>query len=192
MLRISPPWLCKAFGDKTPDERSKIITDNKLCPFCLLHSSEEVCYSKTYKTKPIFLELGCKEQHIKWLHDVLKELPCLKGEKECKVNMVQGQDGWRTLEDKWMDMEEAEREVFFVNVLYGTGLDSDEELEREIEKTEADMDACILRRAKRAGVIVAEPEGRHMSKEERDCICKKIGNEPGALSQEKERNRGDE
>ncbi len=43
-----PPWLCKAFRDKTPEERSKIIADNKLCPFYLLHSSEEVCYSRTY------------------------------------------------------------------------------------------------------------------------------------------------
>jgi hypothetical protein len=72
------PWLCKAFGDKTPEERNRIIVDNKLCPFCLLHSSKEVCYSKTYKTKPVCAEPGCKEQHIKWLQEVLKELPCLK------------------------------------------------------------------------------------------------------------------
>jgi hypothetical protein len=26
-----PPWLCEAFGDKTPKERSRIIEDNKLC-----------------------------------------------------------------------------------------------------------------------------------------------------------------
>ncbi len=32
-----PSWLCKAFGDKTPEERNKIIVDNKLCLFCLLH-----------------------------------------------------------------------------------------------------------------------------------------------------------
>jgi hypothetical protein len=47
-----PSWLCKAFGDKAPEERDKIITDNKLCPFCLLHSSDEVCFSKTNRTKP--------------------------------------------------------------------------------------------------------------------------------------------
>ncbi len=46
-------WLCKAVGDKTPEERSRIIEDNKLCPFCLLHSAEEMCYLKTYKTKPV-------------------------------------------------------------------------------------------------------------------------------------------
>jgi hypothetical protein len=59
-----PPWLCKAFRDKTPEERTRIIVDNKLCPFCLLHSSDEMCYSKTNKTKPVCTEPGCKEQHI--------------------------------------------------------------------------------------------------------------------------------
>jgi hypothetical protein len=90
--------------------------DNKLCPFFLLHSSEEVCYSKTYKTKPVCTEPECKEQHIKWLHEVLKELPCLKEGKECKVNVVQGEDGWRTPEDMWMEMEEMGEEVFFVKL----------------------------------------------------------------------------
>jgi hypothetical protein len=30
-----PPWLCKAFGDKSPEERNRIITDKKLCPICV-------------------------------------------------------------------------------------------------------------------------------------------------------------
>jgi hypothetical protein len=94
--------------------------------------------------------------------------------------MVQGEDGWRTPEDTWMNLEEAEGEVFFLNVLHGKEPDSDEETEREIKKTEAAVDACILRRAKRAGVSVAGPEGRHMSKAERDLICGMIGDEPGA------------
>jgi hypothetical protein len=42
-----PPWLCKAFGDKALGERIKIITDNKLCPFCLLHNADEICFSKS-------------------------------------------------------------------------------------------------------------------------------------------------
>jgi hypothetical protein len=37
------------------------------------------------------MEPECKEQHIKWLHDVLKELPSVKGVEECKVNLVQGE-----------------------------------------------------------------------------------------------------
>ncbi len=84
---------CKAFGDKTPEERSKIIDSNKLCPFCLLHSAEEVCNLKTYKTKPVCTKLECREQHVKWLHDVLKGLPCLKEGQECKVNLMPGGEG---------------------------------------------------------------------------------------------------
>jgi hypothetical protein len=47
-----PPWLCKAFGDKAPEERSKIIMDNKLCPFCLLHNADEICFSKVKIQSP--------------------------------------------------------------------------------------------------------------------------------------------
>jgi hypothetical protein len=56
-----------------------------------------------------------QEQHIKWLHDVLKKLPCLKGEKRCNINLVQKPRGV----DSWMDLKEAEAtdEVYFVNVL---------------------------------------------------------------------------
>jgi hypothetical protein len=61
---LHPPWRCGAFGDKKPEERAKIIEDNKLCPFCLLHEESEVCYSKLYKTKPGCTETGCKGQHI--------------------------------------------------------------------------------------------------------------------------------
>jgi hypothetical protein len=43
-------------------------------------------------------------------------------------------------------------EVFFVNVLHGTGPDSDEEMERAIKKTGAAVDDCIFSRAKRAGL----------------------------------------
>jgi hypothetical protein len=35
-----PAWLYTAFRGKVPEERSKIIADNKLCPFCLLHNSD--------------------------------------------------------------------------------------------------------------------------------------------------------
>jgi hypothetical protein len=59
----------------------------------------------------------------------------------------------------------------------------DEELEKEIERTEAAVDDCIhrrARRARRARVSVSRPVGKHMSEEERDLVCEKIGDEPGA------------
>jgi hypothetical protein len=70
--RVRAHSLTGVQNNQTPEERSKIIMDNKLCPFCLLHSSLEVCYSKTYRMKPICTEPQCKEQHMKWLHEVLK------------------------------------------------------------------------------------------------------------------------
>jgi hypothetical protein len=69
------PWLCKAFGEKTQDERSRIIEDNKLCPFCLLHSANEVCYSRTFKNKLVCPVPECKELHIEWLH----HMKCIMG-----------------------------------------------------------------------------------------------------------------
>jgi hypothetical protein len=40
----SPPWMCKAFGDRAPEERKKIIKDNKMCPRCILHSTDNVFF----------------------------------------------------------------------------------------------------------------------------------------------------
>ncbi len=70
---IHPPWQCRVFRDKTTEESDKIIKDNKLCPFCLLHDVDEICYSRVNKTKPVCKEIGCGGQHIKWLHEMLKE-----------------------------------------------------------------------------------------------------------------------
>jgi hypothetical protein len=76
-------------------------------------------------------------------------------------------------------LEETIEEVFFVNILHEVGLDFDDEMERELEKTLEAVEACIRRRAKRVGVSVAGPEGRRMSEAERDHICEMIGDEPG-------------
>jgi hypothetical protein len=46
-----------------------------------------------------------------------------------------------------MKMGEMEEEVFFVNALWVEELDSDEELEAEIARTEAAIDNCFRRRA---------------------------------------------
>jgi hypothetical protein len=87
--------------------------------------------------------------------------------------------GWRAPEDTWMDMEEAEEEVFFVNTLRAGVPDSDEELEAEIARMEKAIDDCFQRRAKRAGVGVDMPEDRLMSESERDCLSEKLGDWPG-------------
>jgi hypothetical protein len=54
-------------------------------------------------------------------------------------------------------------------------LDSDEELEAEIARTEAAIDDCFRRRAKRARTAVGELGDRCMSEEERDLLSEKLG-----------------
>jgi hypothetical protein len=114
-------------------------------------------------------------QHIKWLHEMLKELPCLSKEKECKVNVVQGEEGWKTPEDTWMEMGEMEEEVFFMKALQAEELNTDEELEAKIPRTEVAIDDCFQSRAKRIGVAVSEPGDKCMSEKERDLLSEKFG-----------------
>jgi hypothetical protein len=66
-----PPWMCKAFGDKAPEEREKIVKYNKMCIFCLRHSTEDICYAKMADTKPSCLVPECNKGHIQWLHKIL-------------------------------------------------------------------------------------------------------------------------
>ncbi len=73
------------------------------------------------------------------------------------MNVIQREEGWMTPEDTWMEIEEAEEEVVFVNALWAGEPDSDEELAAEIKKTERAIDDCFRRRAKRAGVAVGVP-----------------------------------
>jgi hypothetical protein len=49
---VLPPWMCKAFGVKTPEERKKIIRDNNLCPFCQLHSMRRYAIRRPTKPSP--------------------------------------------------------------------------------------------------------------------------------------------
>ncbi len=41
-----PPWLCRAFGKLPAKEREKLIVDNRLCPFCLLHDKDKPCRAR--------------------------------------------------------------------------------------------------------------------------------------------------
>ncbi len=61
---LHPPWQCGAFESKKPEERAKIIKDNKLCSFCLLHDGTEMCYAKVNKTKPACEVPECGGQHV--------------------------------------------------------------------------------------------------------------------------------
>ncbi len=52
-----PPLTCRAFGDII------LLRQNvqpRMCPFCLLHGKEEICYAKGAKKKSVCLKPKCK------------------------------------------------------------------------------------------------------------------------------------
>jgi hypothetical protein len=69
-----PPWLCKVFGRLPAGEREKLITDNRLCPFCLLHDKDKPCGAKQRPVSVACAASSCKGRHIQKLHDFLKDV----------------------------------------------------------------------------------------------------------------------
>jgi hypothetical protein len=68
----NPLWMSKAFSDRrAPEETKKIIKDNKMFSFCLLHGTDDVCFAKMTNTKPPCPMPECNKQHIRWLHEIL-------------------------------------------------------------------------------------------------------------------------
>ncbi len=83
-----PPWHCKLFGNIQAKEREKIIEDNRLCPFCLLHDRAKTCGAKERLANPACHAPGCKGRHIRKLHELLKDMH----KEENQVHLVQGFD----------------------------------------------------------------------------------------------------
>ncbi len=95
-----PPWHCKVFGKLPAREREKLIKDNRLCPFCLLHEKDKPCEAKQ---KPeACTASNCKGRHIQKLHDFLKDV----FREENQVHVVHGDDGWEESEEAWEQVEE--------------------------------------------------------------------------------------
>ncbi len=59
-----PPWNCKCFGNMRAKEREKIVEDNRLCTFCLLHDRAKACGAKEKRFNPACHAPGCKGKHI--------------------------------------------------------------------------------------------------------------------------------
>jgi hypothetical protein len=59
-----PPWLCKVFGKLPAGEREKLITDNRLCLFCLLHDKDKPCGAKQRPVSVACTASSCKGRHI--------------------------------------------------------------------------------------------------------------------------------
>jgi hypothetical protein len=93
------PWRCGAFGSIWAEERARIIEDNRLCAFCLLHERAEACRTKTNKSKPACGVPECEGRHAIWLHELLKDIYDGKGQ----VHVVQGEAGWKIPKEAWME-----------------------------------------------------------------------------------------
>jgi hypothetical protein len=98
-----PPWLCKAFGKLPAKEREKLIVDNKLCPFCLLHDKDKPCGAKQRSVSVACIASGCKGRHAQKLHDFLKDV----FREEGRVHVLQEDDEWEESEEAW-ELGEAE------------------------------------------------------------------------------------
>jgi hypothetical protein len=139
--RLPPPWLCKVFGKLAAKEREKLITDNKLCPFCLLHDKDKPCGAKQRTVSVACTTSGCKGRHAQKLHDFLKD----KFREESRVHVVQEDDEWDESEEAW---ELGEGEAMIVGTVQQEGEYSwqdacdawavrDEEMEAGVHQVEA-------------------------------------------------------
>ncbi len=98
-----PLWHCKVFGKIQAKEREKIIEDNQLCPFCLLHDKAKPCGAKQRPVDPACHVPNCKGKHIQKLHELLKDV----FKKESQVHLVHGDDRWEESDEAWeVDGEE--------------------------------------------------------------------------------------
>jgi hypothetical protein len=98
-----PPWFCRAFGKLPAKEREKLIVDNKLCPFCLLHDKDKPCGARQKPASVACTVPGCKGRHAQKLHEALKDIL----REEGRVHVLQEDDGWEESDGAW-ELEETE------------------------------------------------------------------------------------
>ncbi len=98
------------FGKLPAGEREKLITDNRLCPFCLLHDKDKPCGAKQRPVLVACAASSCKGRHIQKLHDFLKDV----FREENRVYVVHGDDGWDESDEAW---ELGEEEMMIVGTV---------------------------------------------------------------------------
>jgi hypothetical protein len=169
---LHPPWRCGAFGDKGPEERAKISRTSYAPSACYMTRAR--CATPRFTRQSQSARRQSARGSTSRLHELLKGTTQVKTESEGKVNVIQGQEGWRNLDDTWMEEGEEEEEVHFVNIVQVEEMDSDEELVAEIARTEEAIDDRYRRRAKRVGIELGGLEGRPLSEEERDKLSERL------------------
>jgi hypothetical protein len=98
-----PPWLCRAVGKLSAKEREKLIVDNKLCPFCLLHDKDKPCGAKQRPVSVACTASGCRGRHAQKLHDFLRDV----FREEGRGHVLQEDNEWEESEEAW-ELGEAE------------------------------------------------------------------------------------
>jgi hypothetical protein len=94
------------------------------------------------------------------------------------VNIVQ-EEATDSEEEEPEGKMEAGEELSLVGTDRPESASSDEDLEEEIEKTQAAVDECYRRRAKRAGINIEGTEGRLLTEEELDNLSEQLGDGTG-------------
>jgi hypothetical protein len=105
-----PPWLCKVFRKLPAGEKEKLITDNQLCPFCLLHDKDKPCGAKQMPVSVACAASSCKGRHIQKIHNFLKDV----FREENRVHVVHGDDRWEESDEAW---ELGEEEMIIIGTV---------------------------------------------------------------------------
>ncbi len=172
-----PPWFCRLFGKLPAKEREKLIVDNKLCPFCLLHDKDKPYGAKQKPASVACTASGCKGRHAQKLHDLLKDVL----RKEGRVHVLQEDDEWEESEEAW-ELGEAEgmivetvrqEEEFSWQDACDTWAAQDGEMEASVHQVEAGQgkeDACKEVDEANQGDEWSEAEGLLVEGEEREYV----------------------
>jgi hypothetical protein len=175
-----PPWLCKVFGKLPAGEREKLIVDNRLCPFCLLHDKDRPCGARQ---RPVSVACGassCKGRHIQKLHDFLKDV----FREENRVHVIHGDDGWEESDEAW---ELGEEEMMIVGMVQqeddrswqdvcDSRVELDEKAAAEVHQATAHQETVeqsMMGQCKKASIIeedeeTLEPDGLLLEGEEQE------------------------
>jgi hypothetical protein len=173
-----PPWLCKVFGRLPAGER--LIRDNRLCPFCLLHDKDKPCGAKQRLVSVACTASNCKGKHIQKLNDFLKDV----FREENQVHLVHGDDGWEESDEAW---ELGEEEMMIVGTVQqeddhswqdacNSWMEQDEEVAAGIYQVRVCQEAVeqsAVGQCKEASIIeevkkASEPDGLLLEGEEQE------------------------
>jgi hypothetical protein len=128
----------------------------------LLHDRAVACRTRENKSQPACGVPEGEGRHAIWLHELLKDIYG----KEGQVHLLQGETGWRTPKETWMEDErEEEEEVIFVNTVRQEEDDwqepDDSWLELDGGESEEEAGVCCISAYLRKDDTGVEDESEH-------------------------------